>query len=71
MGKGGYSDSDKNRFEMIQEISINKFHIRNQITFKKKVKNDLLQIWNAFFQMSKIFEKSVISHVKNVKNLKD
>ena len=33
MGKGGYSDSDKNRFEMIREISINKFHIRNQMTF--------------------------------------
>ena len=44
MGKGGYSDSHKNRFEMIREISINKFHIRNQMTFLKNVKNDLLQI---------------------------
>ena len=44
MGKGASSDSDKNRFELIREISINKFHFRNQMKFLESVKNDLLQI---------------------------
>ena len=44
VGKGASSDSDKNRFELIQEISINKFHFRNQMKFLENVKNDLLQI---------------------------
>ena len=49
MGKGGYSDSDKNRFEMIQEISINKFHIRNQVTFKKKSQKRFASNLKCFF----------------------
>ena len=36
--------------------------------FSKNVKNDLLQISNAFFQMPETFTKSLISHVKNAKN---
>ena len=68
IGKEGSFDSDKNRFELIREISISKFHFRNQMKFLENVKNDLLQIWNAFFQMSETFTKSLISHVKDAEN---
>ena len=44
LGKEASSDSGKNRFELIREISINKFHFRNQMKFLESVKNDLLQI---------------------------
>ena len=44
MGKGASSDSDKNRFDLIRKISINKFHFRNQMKFLESVKNDFLQI---------------------------
>ena len=44
IGKEASFDSDKNRFELIREISISKFHFRNQMKFLENVKNDLLQI---------------------------